>query len=578
MIDMDNPRIKQPILGKWNIKKKIGSGKHGVVYKAEDERGNIAAIKIISLPNDELLSTVEEMYGRDQGKIENFVGEIAQKFGNEVDSMQIVGRECDNIIKLYDNVAQQTGIYWDIIIVMEYAIPIKEYFKNNELRVVDVIDFAIGIAKGLEACERRNIIHRDIKEDNLFFGSESYEAKIGDFGVSTINESGLGSTIGMGTPYYMAPEVTMNKRYDATVDIYSLGIVLYKMLNGNRFPFVKGVGDYSELSEALERRKKGESLPPPQYAPKELADIVLTCCEYDPYNRFVDGKALYRALKTVKSSMSEQDLQEILPYLYKKDGKVSGGKVSGGKGTDGKDTGGKGSVRKGTGGKGSGGDGTGGTGGTLGLLMSTISIIQSIINKEGRGSTIARGFTEVIKGWDIENHKKQVYEAKKKQKSRIIVLVSIAIVSLMAILVMLYPKTATFYIDPSDNDRIHVKYLFLPDRRCYDTAASYLNVEGNWMYYSNPEEDHSLYKLSIWGGEPELLCTDDCEYDILIGDYIYFTSYDEGEILCRIKTDGTGKQVVLNYACRDLKRNGNNIMFVLADTGELMELDTTTIN
>lgn len=573
MLDIKNKRIRQPILGRWNVVEEIGHGKHGTVYLAEDSEGYAAAVKIISLPNEEILETGRDSFGDDQEKMENFVGEIAQKFGNEVESMRVLSKNSDNIIKLYDNFAQQNGICWDIIIVMEYATPLKKYFKDKPLRIIDVIDFARDIAKGFIECERNHIIHRDIKEDNLFIGIGSGIGKMGDFGVASINETGLGSTVGMGTPYYMAPEVMQNKYYDNTVDIYSLGIVLYKMLNGNKFPFVdekKGI----DAQKAYKMRMDGEPLPYPRYAKNELGDIVLKCCEYNPEKRFRSGAALYNALTDVAENMNPRELNSVIPYISgeihtppkdSNDIYISSGKPwkkpsgeGGGKGGRGYETDAE-------------------TDKKPDWLMSTISIIQGIINKEGRNSTIASGFTAVTSKVDTEKYNQQRELYKKKQKIRAIIIASICVAFLTGLLVLLYPKTATFYIDSGDNCRIHVKYLFLPDRRKADVAASYLNVEGNWLYFSNPEEDHNMYKMSIWDGEPKLLCEDDCEYDVLIDGYIYYTHYDDGEKLYRIKTDGTGRQCVLEYRCRDLRRNGKNIMFKLVDTGELKELDTTTI-
>lgn len=580
MLDIKNPRIKQPILGRWDLKYKIGNGKHGEVYYAEDSEGLVAAVKIISLPNDDIIKTGMEMpdpIGDDQVKMENFVGQIAQKFGNEVESMRVLNKSSENIIRLYDNYAQQNGICWDIIIVMEYATPLKEYFKGKPLRIRDVINFAMDIASGLTECEKRHIIHRDIKDDNLFIGINSGVGKIGDFGVASINENGLGSTVGMGTPYYMAPEVMLNKYYDNTVDIYSLGIVLYKMLNGNRFPLVPEEWDSRELAKAFERRRNGEPLPYPQYAQNELGNIVVKCCEHNPQKRFRSGAALYNALIYVAENMSENELNKTVPYIskkkyyppidstpyikpYDKPGDISSGSHGSGVADEPDNT--AGSTTKET---------------KPDWFMSTISIIQSIIRKEGRNSKIAEGFGAIVAGVDEEKYRQQREEYKKKQKMRTIIIISACVILLGALLVLLYPKTATFYIDASDDYRIHVKYMFLPDRRKADIAASYLNVEGNWLYFSNPDEDHNMYKLSIWGGKPKLLCEDDCEYDVLIDGYIYYTHYDDGEKLYRIKTDGTGRQCILDYRCRDLRRNGKNIMFKLVDTGELKELDTTTI-
>ena len=442
----------------------------------------------------------------------------------------------------------------------------KKYYRQHPLTIRGFINFASHIAQGLIRCEQANIIHRDIKEDNLFLSINNNHAKLGDFGVASISETGLGSTVGMGTPYYMAPEVSKGSRYDNTADIYSLGIVLYKMLNGNKFPLAENTT--ASAKNALDQRMNGASLPAPAFANRELAQIVLKCCEYYPSNRYGSAAELYNDLANLARTLNPEELDRELPYLYNgtppipvpppqppipKDEPVIDPAPTPSSDTNAdKDP---------------------------GFFEKTMDILQSIFQNDGRNSTVAVVFNGLLQL--VTNRKADAIkqEYKKRQKRNIIILVSMCIVILLVGLVMLYPKTATFYVDTADSNSIHVQYLFLPDRRVDDDiSASYLQVDGNWLYYSAIDEDHSLYRRSIWGGEPELLCDADCEYDVVIGDYIYFTSYDEGEILCRMKKDGSSpKSTVLDYACRDLKRNGNNLMFVLVDTGELKELDTTTI-
>lgn len=562
MLELNNSVIKQPVLGRWDLIEEIGHGKHGIVYKARDvESGGIAAIKIISLPNEEMLQVAKDQYGDNPAMIENFVGQVAENFGNEIESMKRL-RDVDSVIKLYDNQLFQRGIEHHIVMVMEYAIPMKEYFTRNGLCVGAFLDFACDIALGLDICSQRNILHRDIKEDNLFVGVKDGIGKMGDFGIASVSETGLGSTFGMGTPYYMAPEVSKGMardgNYNNTVDIYSLGIVLYKMLNGSRFPFVdRGV----KPKDALDMRMNGEEVPFPKYAQNtELGRIVLKCCEYHSSKRFQSGRELYEALCHARTNMSADELDKKIPYINDEPVNDTPDRWS----SPNRESAEKKEKRF---------DHTG-----TSVLSQTMDILQNIFSREGRNSTIASVFSGIVQAVTNESGKQIKEEQMKVQRRNIIILVSFCVAAVLALLVMLYPKTATFYSDTTDNKRIHVKYLFLPDRRITDIPSSYLSVNGNWLYFSNPEEDHTMYKKNIWFGDPIKLCEDDCEYVIVIGDYIYYTSFDEDEKLCRIKTDGTCKQYILDYPCRELKRNGNNIMFVLRDTNELKELDTSTID
>lgn len=548
MLRISNPEIEQPIFRRWDLKEEIGRGKYGTVYKALDTMtGASAAVKIISLPNQDILNYALQEFGDDENAIANYIGQIAENFGNEIESMKKL-ENVPYVIRLYDNRLYQRGMNYDIVMVMEYAIPLKEYFKNRKLTVGDVIKFGSDIALGLAECEKSNIIHRDIKEDNLFIGIHDGCGKLGDFGVASISESGLGSTVGMGTPYYMAPEVARGRKgYGNTADIYSLGIVLFKMLNNNIFPLSDG--SVASSNAALDRRMRGEAVPYPAYAKNELGDIVRQCCEYDPARRFISARELFYALQYVKQRMSEKDLRAVIPYNNKsrKIGPYPLPPDKGGKTPDKKED--------------------------DDIKNETMGIWQKLIDKEGRNSTIAAVFGGLLQAVNHTSAVKTGEDVKKRKRTKALLGTSGLIIVLAGILTLLYPKTASFRINKSDN-MIYVKYMFLPEVRKSDIPASYLNVDGNWLYFSNPDEDHTLYRMSIWSDKTEVLCEDDCEHDIVIGDYVCFTSYDEGEILCRIKKDGTGeKEVILGTACRELEKKGNLLSFEVVGMGKTEIID-----
>lgn len=116
-----------------------------------------------------------------------------------------------------------------------------------------------------------DIIHRDIKPENIFIAANG-DYKIGDFGVAkTIEKTKMGLSR-KGTYMYMAPEIYSSRPYGPTVDIYSLGIVMYKLLNENRLPFLpeypKPIAPIDK-EEALHMRLKGTDIPEPEKRQQE---------------------------------------------------------------------------------------------------------------------------------------------------------------------------------------------------------------------------------------------------------------------------------------------------------------------
>ncbi len=553
-----NTRVDEIIQNNFGveIEREIGRGKYGIVYSGVDNAtGSDCAIKVISLPTPELEEKLRDSYGDDEEKIEDVVREMANRFENEIKSMQKIGRQTDNAIRMNNHILTQEGLYFDLIISMELAMPLKRFLAQEEFTVEKVIDIGYETAQGLKICHSEGIIHRDIKEDNLFIGSDN-RIKIGDFGVANINSNHVSKkTEGVGTPHYMAPEIKKNEDYNKTVDIYSLGIVLYMLLNENKPPFYsEGVSE----REAYSRRMSGEPLPPPKNAPEVLTDIVLKCCCYNPDERYRSAMDLIKDLEDAKDILSAAELDTVVPYPKRRLSDAQWWdrhfKEANTRSIYTEEI-----VSK------------------RNILHDTVGYFMDIVQRLGNDSGDADVVRNVQSGRGIAERDLNDEEKKVRLMKRILILMICVIVMLGAAMILLYPKTATFYSNMSDGNKVYVQYLFFKERALTDIAASYLSSDGKYVYFSNPDEDHRLYRANIWSGKTELLCDADCEYDILIGNYIYFTDFDGGEKLYRIKKDGTDKQCLIEYACKNLKNKNGNLSFLLVDTGAEKELDVKSI-
>lgn len=117
--------------------------------------------------------------------------------------------------------------------------------------------------------------------------SEFGDYKLGDFGIARTMYHTTQATIA-GSDRYMAPEVITRKEYGKEVDIYSLGLVLYWMLNNRKRPFIDAdyIPSNEENEQAQLRRVTGDPLPPPKYGSRKLQNIVLKACAYEPKDRF----------------------------------------------------------------------------------------------------------------------------------------------------------------------------------------------------------------------------------------------------------------------------------------------------
>jgi len=279
----------EPIDGKWYINKELGKGAFGTVFEVErrDFTNAKSALKVITIPSSpsDVASYREENFELDEQSITSYFYGFVEDFIKEFEVMlQVKGNSNIVSIEDYDVKKHIDEIGWDIFIRMELLTPMNKYFASKSLTSIDVIHLGIDICKALEVCQKYNIVHRDIKPSNIFI-SDSGEFKLGDFGVARTLEKTTSQLSKKGTYTYMAPEVFKGEAYGTNVDIYSLGIVMYKLLNNNKEPFRKEKTHIDE-ENALAARIKGEVIPKPENAEGRLAEIVLKACKYNPDDRY----------------------------------------------------------------------------------------------------------------------------------------------------------------------------------------------------------------------------------------------------------------------------------------------------
>jgi serine/threonine-protein kinase len=184
---------------------------------------------------------------------------------------------------------------------MELLTPLLTYTRERRLTEQDAARLGADICRALELCRRYNIIHRDIKPENIFV-SDTGDFKLGDFGIARTAEKTAGGMSKKGTYTYMAPEVYRDEPYGPGVDIYSLGIVLYRLLNENRTPFLPDYPapiTHGDRDAALARRMGGEPLPRPKNGGDKFAGIVLKACACDPKDRYPEPETMRRELEAL---------------------------------------------------------------------------------------------------------------------------------------------------------------------------------------------------------------------------------------------------------------------------------------
>ena len=340
---MSTYEIGSIVFDKWKICRELGQGSYGTVYEIQREDfGGVykAALKVITVPQSrtELQSVLDEGMTPPQAK--QYFYSVVEDIGRECAIMSRL-KGTGNIVSYEDHAVLRhpDGIGWDILIRMELLHPLLPYVYQHPMARRDIIKLGIDICKALELCQRYNIIHRDIKPENIFI-SDNGDYKLGDFGIARTIERTTSGLSKKGTYSYMAPEVYIGKKYGFSVDTYSLGLVLYRMLNKNRGPFLPQPPEaitYDNREQALARRVSGEPLPRPFYGEGRLGEIVLKACAFDPKDRYSSPQQLRQELEAI--SYEAQDAALIYPNgdeLQIDPSRYASGKSSGAAGTAGK--------------------------------------------------------------------------------------------------------------------------------------------------------------------------------------------------------------------------------------------------
>ncbi len=277
------------IADRYEILSKVGAGGMSDVYKAKDQILNrYVAIKVLKSEFSEDVSFVT-------------------KFRAEAQSAAVL--EHPNIVNIYD-VGSEDGLYF---IVMEYVegITLKTYIeKKGLLSFKEAASIAIQVARGIEAAHKNNIIHRDIKPQNIIISTEG-KVKVTDFGIAKAASSNTISSDVMGSVHYASPEQARNGFVDARSDIYSLGIVMFEMITG-RVPFD---GD-TTVAVALQHLQE-EIDRPSKYAPgipKSFENIILKCTQKTPDRRY---QSIAELLADLRRSLTdpEGDFVVIAPLV-----------------------------------------------------------------------------------------------------------------------------------------------------------------------------------------------------------------------------------------------------------------------
>ena len=350
----------KPVCYPWkNIVGDIGvrTGEEAYHMWASDEENKL--LKIISIPQPSYVYEQEDFLGNDHDKdsINVRYESKLQNYKQRYQQMKVL-QGVPQIVR-YDGIfgnpyKNRSG--GEICIVSEDVKSLDEFMADNTFSEEEIIKLGKDILQALISCEEKEIIHGKIGPENIMVAGKkgAAEYKLGDFGKAPVAEyirrveplekygqpdacysvDEMVSQIGdfydlqevdpevfapvVSAMECKAPEVVHGEKYGHAADIYSLGMVMYWLLNNQKMPFI-GADEqptHALKKEAMERRYRGEKLPAPENGSRKLVKIVLKACEYKPEDRYASAQEMYDALEAEEEPevvMEEPEVAEEEP-------------------------------------------------------------------------------------------------------------------------------------------------------------------------------------------------------------------------------------------------------------------------
>ena len=261
--------------GRYQIIEELGKGAMGVVYKAHDPQiDRTIALKV--LRQDRVISQ-----------------EFVQRFLKEA---RAIGRlSHPSMVTVYDAGQDQGTIF----IAMELLTgkSLREMMRMKRMGYQDIVRIGVQIAEALDYAHQKGIVHRDIKPSNIILDPDG-RVKITDFGIARIEDPGSPHQTRageiLGTPVYMSPEQVMGQPVDGRSDLYSLGVILYEMLTGEK-PF-QGE-NIAAIFNSIIQNKPAEPETTDSPIAQALSALIMKSINKDPVSRFQTGNEMAAPLK-----------------------------------------------------------------------------------------------------------------------------------------------------------------------------------------------------------------------------------------------------------------------------------------
>ena len=313
------PQSFDPVFEHWYTENQLGSGTDGKVYsivrKNADGSAKRSVLKMIRLGENrsekKSFNTIVEKDEAGDGE-ESYYETIIK---NITDNIAVIQR-VDNgkrFVKYEEWETRRTsdGKGYAVLIRLERARSLTDLLSELSFTLDETLRIGVSICRSLVRCRDFGYIYPNLKPENILFDERGI-CKLGDFGSFSCLEPSKTSLAFKRTQYYMAPEFIRTGNVNGTVDTYSLGLVLYSLINRGRLPFTEKYPEkvtVSSLDLSMQKRLDGEELPEPALCDEPLFRIIKKACAYKVEERYLSPKQM---LADLKNALEKKPFEETV--------------------------------------------------------------------------------------------------------------------------------------------------------------------------------------------------------------------------------------------------------------------------
>lgn len=301
----------EPLFGSWYVDSKLAEGRNSKVFKIYKTVNGVTkfqALKTVKFPSSdrELSRVIETGKFKTVNEYLNLLENTVIENMNKMLSL----RTNPNIVR-FDNfrIVRENSCFY-VIMLMELLSPFSDCVKVESITKEQVVKISSDLCRAVDGFRNAGIMHHQIKPENIYVDKKG-NFKLGDFGISNISDR-----IKTEASPYMAPEVYTGSSHDTSSDIYSIGVLMYKLLNDNRLPFLPAFPNPVSLGDreaAFAKQMRGEKLSAPAKADREMTLIISKALAFNQSDRYFNPLLMRTELERYLDSLNAPSVQDLPP-------------------------------------------------------------------------------------------------------------------------------------------------------------------------------------------------------------------------------------------------------------------------